>query len=100
MGEDRHTIHTETGAVDGQREAAAAVDGALDVDGLIRDLKRAKRELETARRQFDTVTDPLLIDHMVFRIGAAERQFNYLFQLARRHGVRVEGIRWDWQEDV
>lgn len=62
-------------------------------------LRRSKGELDVARQQFDNVNDPLLIDHVVFRLGAAERHFNYLFQLARKLELDVGGIRWDWWDE-
>jgi hypothetical protein len=70
-----------------------------DVDDFLRALRNSKRELETARLQFETVTDPLLVDHVVFRLGAAEKHFNYLFQLARKMKLSVDGVRWEWLED-
>lgn len=67
-----------------------------DIHAFIEALRRSKAELDIARQQFENVVDPLLIDHVVFRLGAAERHFNYLFQLARQLGLRTGGIRWDW----
>ncbi|MCL6637264.1 MAG: YaaL family protein [Alicyclobacillus sp.] len=86
-------------AAGGDRSRIPVVASAADADVLIQELRRSKRELEQARQQFNLATDPLLVDHAVFRLGAAERQFNYLFQLARRYQVRVEGMRWEWWED-
>ena len=70
-----------------------------DLPTFIRELRRSRHEVETARLLFDTVTDPLLIDHVVFRLGAAEKHFNYLFQVARKMGIWVDGVRWEWNED-
>lgn len=61
-------------------------------------LRKSKQELDIARQQFDSVNDPRLIDHVVFRLGAAERHFSYLFQLARQLNVQTDGPRWDWYE--
>jgi hypothetical protein len=83
--------------------AAAAdpfsVESAEDIDEFIKALRRSKQELDIAREQFDTVTDPLLVDHVVFRLGAAEKHLNYLFQVARRFGITTDGMRWDWYEE-
>lgn len=70
-----------------------------ETQSFLRALRQSKRELEIARKQFETVVDPMLIDHVVFRLGAAERHFNYLFQLARRYQVKVDGMRWEWYEE-
>lgn len=71
-----------------------------DLQEFIEALRCSKQELEVARQQFENVNDPLLIDHVVFRLGAAERHFNYLFQLARKLGLDAGGVRWDWRDDA
>jgi Protein of unknown function (DUF2508) len=70
-----------------------------DVETFLQTLQKSKMELEIARQQFETVVDPLLIDHIVFRLGAAERHFNYLFQLARKWNICVDGMQWYWVEN-
>lgn len=72
----------------------------VDVDAFIQEVILSKREVEIARQQFNTVSDPLLIDHIVFRLGAAEKRLNYLFQLARRLGLSLDGIHWGWRESL
>jgi hypothetical protein len=74
------------------------LDGNIDVEILIRELALAKREVELARRQFDTITDPRLVDHVVFRMGAAEQHFRYLLNLARERRVAVSGMSWIWSD--
>src|SRR5579875_1889459 len=73
--------------------------GPEEIDQFITELRRSKEEVEMARKQFDTVTDPLLVDHVVFRLGAAEKRFNYLFQMAKKLGVSTEGMNWLWYEE-
>lgn len=63
------------------------------------EILRSRRELEIARRQFNQVSEPDLIDHAVFRIGAAERHLNYLFRLARTWGISYQDMEWDWTSD-
>jgi hypothetical protein len=70
----------------------------VDVEAFIQEVILSKREVEIARQQFNTVSDPLLIDHIVFRLGAAEKRLNYLFQVARRLGLSLNGIHWGWRE--
>jgi hypothetical protein len=72
----------------------------IDKDAFIQEVILSKREVEIARQQFNTVSDPLLIDHIVFRLGAAEKRLNYLFQLARRVGLSLDGIHWGWHESL
>ncbi|QSO55211.1 YaaL family protein [Alicyclobacillus curvatus] len=86
------------------REKTEPVSSSLlhedEIHDFIAALRKSKRELEIARQQFENVIDPRLIDHVVFRLGAAERHFSYLLQLARQLHISVAGIRWDWAEDA
>ncbi|WP_054968352.1 DUF2508 family protein [Alicyclobacillus ferrooxydans] len=63
-------------------------------------LKRSKQELDIARQQFENATDQRLIDHVVFRLGAAERHFSYMLQLARQWGISANTIRWDRSDEA
>lgn len=71
----------------------------INPQNFLREVLKSHRELEIARNLFDQVSDPLLIDHIVFRIGAAERHLNYLFRTARERGISFEGRQWDWVSD-
>lgn len=67
---------------------------------IIDELHRSKLEVEIARAQFDSAVDPLLVDHIIFRLSAAEKRLNYLLQAAKRQNLVLEGVRWDlpqWQ---
>lgn len=72
----------------------------VDLESFMRELKECKREVEIARQQFDAVIDPLLVDHLIFRLAAAERHLNYLFQLARRLNLVAEVDQWEWQTEM
>jgi hypothetical protein len=73
--------------------------GEVDVRAFLHELHRSKREVEIARHQFDAAVDPLLIDDILYRLGAAEKHYNYMFQLARRLGIAVDGIDWSACEE-
>lgn len=47
------------------------------------DVDSARRDWESARSYFETVTDPDLIDHAIYAMEAAERKYMYLLRLAR-----------------
>lgn len=72
---------------------------ALEVEQFIADLRRARDDVRVARAQFNTVTDLLLIDHIVFRLVAAEKRVDYLFQMAKRLGITVDGVNPLWLEE-
>lgn len=66
-----------------------------DIIAFLTELTQSKLEVELARTNFDSVDDPLLIDHAIYRLGAAEHRFNYLFQMARYFGIQVDEVLWD-----
>lgn len=72
----------------------------VNMESFLRELKESRREVEIARQQFDLVVDPLLIDHLVFRLGAAERHLNYLYKLARKLNLAVAQEQWSWQTEL
>ena len=95
--DENHTTRTHTVGELALEDLQSLTD--LEVEQFIEELRRAQDEVLTARRQFDTVTDPLLVDHIVFRLGAAEKRFNYLFQMAKRLSISVDGVNWNWYKE-
>ncbi|RIV24412.1 DUF2508 family protein [Alicyclobacillaceae bacterium I2511] len=91
----QHSPHSST------KMSPAPLGGfaGMDMQAFLAELKLSKRELDIARNQFEMVTEPLLVDHVVFRLGAAERHFNYLFQLARRMNIAINVLHSDWNEE-
>lgn len=71
----------------------------VDKRAFLQEILKSRRELQIARRQFEQVSDPELVDHVVFRVGAAERHLNYLFRLAREQGISYQGIEWEWTSE-
>lgn len=65
---------------------------------ILKEIIQSKQELAIACAQFDMVSDPLLIDHIVFRIGAAERRLSYLLRNAKEMGLAFDGMQWEWAE--
>jgi|GEM_PF-2170414 len=45
---------------------------------LLKEIKNAKREWENALRRFNYVSDPEVVDYIVFYIIAAERRYMFL----------------------
>ncbi len=50
-------------------------------------ISRAREEWLAARNYFDTVSDPDLVDHAIYLLGAAERKYMYLLKRAKREGL-------------
>ncbi len=70
----------------------------LDKYHFLDEILRSKRELTIAISQFDEISDPILVDHIIFRIGAAEKHFEHLLRLAKLSGISFDGVQWEWME--
>lgn len=53
-------------------------------------VEQARLEWVAARRYFETVTDPDLIDHAVYLLEAAQRKYTYVLKKARESDVTGE----------
>lgn len=53
-------------------------------------LEDARQEWNHAKLYFNNVTDPDLIDHAIFYMGATEKKYNYLLKQARETGLNVD----------
>jgi hypothetical protein len=71
----------------------------IDKYGFLEEILKSRRELAIAQQQFEEVSDPLLVDYIVFRMGAAEKQFDHLLNLARELGISFDGMQWEWKEN-
>jgi len=50
-------------------------------------ISQAREEWIAARNYFETVSDPDLVDHAVYLLGAAERKYMYLLKRAKNEGL-------------
>ena len=66
--------------------------GNAQVPDLVEALEQARREWRYAKLYFNNVTDPDLIDHAVFYMGATEKKYVYLLKRAKETGINVEPI--------
>lgn len=73
---------------------------ALNHGLFLQELVRSKQEMDRVRSLFDQVSDPALVDEIVFRVGAAEQHFNYLIHLARQFNISFDGMQWEWVADA
>ena len=48
---------------------------------------KAKQEMLDAQCYFDSVTDPELVDHAIYKMEAAKSQYVYLLKLAKSKGL-------------
>ena len=46
-------------------------------------IEEAKQDWQEARAYFNTVTEPELVDHAIYALGAAEKRYVYLLKKAR-----------------
>ncbi|WP_338035344.1 DUF2508 family protein [Halanaerobacter jeridensis] len=47
-------------------------------------IERAKEEWQEARKYFDLVSDPELVDYAIYLLGAAERKYQYLLKMKQQ----------------
>ena len=66
--------------------------GVSQVPDLAQALEQARREWRYAKLYFNSVTDPDLIDHAVFYMGATEKKYVYLLKRAKETGINVEPL--------
>ena len=59
---------------------------------LIRNIVRAKRDLETARRNFEYAKSNDLVDYYIYQIKANQAKIDYLIKLAKTKGIFVNII--------
>jgi len=56
---------------------------------LLKTIIIAKQEMSDAQSYFDSVVDPELVDHAIYKMEAAKSQYTYLLKLAKDKGLRV-----------
>ncbi|OEF99646.1 hypothetical protein BHF71_08140 [Vulcanibacillus modesticaldus] len=59
---------------------------------LLEEIDNAKKEWEYALRRFNDVSDPEVVDYIIFYILAAERRYMYLLNKYKDHQKRNEMI--------
>ena len=52
-------------------------------------VEQARLEWQHAKERFDQISDPDLIDHAIYDLGAAERRYIYLLKKAREEGANL-----------
>lgn len=57
---------------------------------MIENLEAAWRDWQFAKNYFNCVSDPDLIDHAVFYMGATEKKYVYLLKKAREKGINTD----------
>lgn len=56
----------------------------------INTVSKARQEMLDAQSYFDSVTDPELVDHAIYKMEAAKSQYVYLLKLAKDKGLSVK----------
>lgn len=59
---------------------------------LVEMVNKAKEEWLEAKKFFDEVTDPTLIDHAIYRMESAEKKYIYLLKLANEEKTVNDNI--------
>jgi len=59
-----------------------------DYHDLLRAIEKAHKEWQDARKMFNQVHDPDLIDHAIYTVEAAEKKYAYLIKKAKNAGYQ------------
>lgn len=59
-----------------------------DKEKIIKEIKRAQLDVETAEHFFQVVTDPELIDVAIYELEAKKSKYQYLIRIAKEKGVK------------
>ncbi|MCG0277371.1 MAG: YaaL family protein [Thermanaeromonas sp.] len=59
-----------------------------EVEALVAALKEAQEEWEAAQSLFAEVSDPDLVDQVIYRLQAAERKYMYLWKKLQQKWAR------------
>ncbi len=55
-------------------------------------LDQAHNELLCAMAYFDCVSEPELVDHAVYMLGAAQKKYSYMLSKAKENNIRISGL--------
>lgn len=58
-----------------------------EAPSLVEMVQKAREEWLDAKRFFEEVTDPMLIDHAIYRMESAEKRYTYLLRIASEEKV-------------
>lgn len=64
--------------------------GTVKAPDMIKNLEEAWRDWQYAKTYFNCVSDPDLIDHAIFYMGATEKKYVYLLKKAREKGINID----------
>ena len=55
-------------------------------------VEEARQDWQGARKRFEQISDPDLVDHAIYALEAAERRYVYLLKKAREEGADIYTI--------
>lgn len=59
-----------------------------DKQKLIREIRRAQIDVETAEHFFQFVSDPELVDVAIYELEAKKSKYRYLLKMAKEKGIK------------
>lgn len=59
-----------------------------DKQKLIKEINRAKLDVETAEHFFQSVSDPELVDVAIYELEAKKSRYRYLIKVAKDKGIK------------
>jgi len=63
-------------------------------------LEQARNELVCAVAYFDCVSEPELVDHAVYMLGASQKKYSYMIARAKENNIRISGLDCLFKEEI
>ena len=64
------------------------IEKELEKDSIIKEIKKAQNDVETAENFFQFVNDPELVDVAIYNLETKKSKYRYLIKIAKEKGIK------------
>ena len=64
------------------------IEKELEKEHIIKEIKKAKVDVETAEKFFQFVNEPELVDVAIYNLEAKKSRYRYLIKIAKEKGIK------------
>ena len=64
------------------------IEKELEKEHIIKEIKKAKTDVETAEKFFQFVNEPELVDVAIYNLEAKKSRYRYLIKIAKEKGIK------------
>ena len=65
------------------------IEKELEKEHIIKEIKKAKNDVETAEKFFQFVNEPELVDVAIYNLETKKSKYRYLINIAKQKGIRT-----------